>query len=179
MTTGPEAPLRGSPRRITDLKEAFQDGFVRAVVAASGCVIAGRPEIDEGVDLNLTHRAEVHQGDGVARLEVQLKATSSPSRIGEEQVGAQIRRDRYDYFRVFDPTIAKIVVILALPSEMDGWVLSSHDELSLRHCAYWVNLAGSPDTDSKTVTIHAPKTNIFDDHSLCAMMERIGQGGAP
>ena len=108
MSESPSAPLRGSLHRISDLKEAFEEAYVRAVVASAGCVIGGRPEIDEGVDMYLTHRADLHLDDGVARLEVQLKATASASNIGDEQVSAQIRRKRYDYLRVENPTVAKL-----------------------------------------------------------------------
>ena len=158
--------------------EAFQESYVRAVIAASGAVL-GVPGIDEGVDLTLTHRADVHGDDGVARLEIQLKSTADASNIKDAHVSASMSAARYNYFRTPNPTIPKIVVILALPSVVDDWLLASHDELLIRHCCYWVNLAGEPAISTASTTVHAPRANIFDDHALCAMMERVGQGGAP
>ncbi|WP_345116471.1 DUF4365 domain-containing protein [Streptomyces drozdowiczii] len=123
-------PLRGSPKRITDLMESFQEGYLRAVCASAGCVIA-RPEIDEGIDVSVTHRADSHLAtDRVARLEIQLKATTA-SDFGSDFVKVRLGQERYNYYAVSNPSVHKIVVGLAMPADQDQWIVSSHNALSV------------------------------------------------
>jgi len=172
-----KSALRGYPNRYTDMMEQLQLSYVRAIAASAGCIVS-KPEIDDGIDLTLTHKVDIHQGDKVARLEVQLKATSD---YDEESkyVTATMRRDRWDYYRTPDCTINKIVVIMSMPKSQDEWTLAEHAGLSVRYCAYWVNLYRVEDSTAERPTVKAFKSNIFDDLALCEMMERIGQGGRP
>lgn len=172
----PPSVLRGSPSRISNFKEAFQIGLMRSIAAASGAVISGNPEIDEGVDLNLTHRSAEHIIDA-ARLEVQLKATHRlPSKTG---LSVALTADRYEYLRAPSVAVGKILVVMSVPSEQDRWVHVTAKRLKVRHAAYWVNLEGGPAATGSTKTVTAPVTQIFDDIALCAIMARIGQGGRP
>ncbi|NKS31217.1 DUF4365 domain-containing protein [Rhodococcus hoagii] len=179
--SAPSPVLRGSPTRTTDHMEALQKGYVRAIAAAAG-VIASEPDIDEGIDLILTHTAKgVHKAEGKARLEVQLKSTTA--RISAAHVSAQLSRDRFEYFSTENPTTDKLIVIMAVPRNQEDWVKAGHSELLVRNCSYWVNIAGEAmpaglAKDDK-ITVRAPKVNVFDDIALCRIMERIGQGGRP
>jgi hypothetical protein len=157
--------------------EAYQAGYLRAIAAAAGCIIS-RPEIDEGVDIGLTHRSSEHTvGDQVARLEVQMKSTSTGVFPPTSHVSARMTRKRHDELSVPNPTINKIVVILCMPADPKDWVLSEPEFLRMHHCAYWVNLAGSPAATAANPTVRAPISQVFDDVSLCEIMERIGKGG--
>ena len=173
-------PLRGSPQRLTDFMEQLQLSYLRAVAAAAGCIV-GRPEIDDGVDVTLTHSAPGHLHDHSARLEVQLKATTAlRGRSGEVQaVTARMRRDRWEYYHTPNTTIHKIVVIMTMPRDQAHWTFARHKALSIHHCAYWVNLAKEPESTAANPLVSAPTTQVFDDIALCDMMERIGQGGSP
>jgi hypothetical protein len=175
-----EAPtcLRGTQHRLTDLMEALQDSYVRGVAAAAGCIVA-RPEIDEGVDLLLRHTHEQHNGDQVARLEVQMKATATRVAPDGKSVSARVSKDRYDYFRSANPSFGKILVIMHLPESPGDWCESTPDALLIRHRAYWINLEGAQARSTDTVTVTASTENIFDDIALCSIMERIGRGEKP
>lgn len=174
----PRTMLRGSPKRITDFQEAFQESYLRAIAAAAGCVIAGKPEIDEGIDVLLSHTSSAHSIEKVL-LEVQLKATSTFVGSDIDHLSVDVRRDRYDYYRTANPSVHKIIVIMSLPASQDDWVSFKHKRLALRHAAYWVNLAGAPANSAARPSVSAPKLNRFDDEALCGIMERIGQGSAP
>lgn len=172
-------PLRGSAKRHTELMEALQIAYVRAVAAAAGCNIYGKPEIDEGVDISLSHTADAHGAEGVARLEIQLKATSDFDGPDSGSISAGITGKRWNYFCTPDPTIDKIIVIMYIPKDQQEWILASHDVLSVRHCAYWINIAGEPKTEKDNLKVKASINQVFDDVALCDMMERIGRGGKP
>ncbi|WP_082570020.1 DUF4365 domain-containing protein [Mycobacterium sp. Root135] len=175
--------VRGSPSRIDEMMESFQEAYVRGVAAAAGCIIAGIPAIDEGVDLRLTHRADAHKmGDHTAHLEVQMKSSGKGPIEQGKFVTATLKRSRYDDFRATDLTINKIVVILHMPDDQEKWVKAGETALRLHHRAYWVNLQGLPpieNPDQQSITVRAPTSQIFDDLSLCRMMQRIGQWEKP
>lgn len=172
-------PLRGSAKRHADLMEALQASYVRAVAASAGCVIYGKPEIDEGVDMVLSHTADAHQNEHVARLEVQMKSTSSFKDPKSGFISASMSGERWNYFCTENPTVDKIIVIMFVPKDQTDWTTATHDYLSVRHCAYWVNIAGESPTDKPKVAVKAPTTQIFNDVALCDIMERVGRGGTP
>lgn len=180
-TTGPPAPpvLRGSPHRHYDLAEAFQIGYVRSIAAAAGCVIMGVPEVDEGIDLILSHTSTAHTAVDRARLEIQLKTTNSPITPRMTHISAPMRRDRFVEMSEVDPIVSKIVILMSVPPSQNDWVHATPDRLKLHHAAYWVNLDGAPAPTSARPSARAPLTQLFDDVALCAMMARIGRGGKP
>lgn len=160
--------------------EALQEAYLRAVAAAAGCVVTGRPEIDEGVDISLRHTSTQHTVNGsVAHLDVQMKATSTFAGKDTDYVSAKWRKDRYNDFTIIDPTIDRIVIILSLPTNQAHWTYLRPKALTVHYCAYWVNLAGLPEATIDEPVVIAPKLQPFDDIALCDMMERIGQGGSP
>ncbi|WP_454561007.1 DUF4365 domain-containing protein [Mycobacterium haemophilum] len=171
--------LRGSEKRITDLMEAFQESYVRGVAAASGCVIVGKPEIDEGIDLVLSHRHDNHQKDKFAYLQIQMKATADGLVENGKFIKTSLRNDRYELFRNDDPSIHRIVVILHVPESQADWLRVGEKALLLHHHAYWVSIEGQAASSAERVTVKAPTTQVFDDVALCRIMARIGQGGAP
>lgn len=181
LFTPSRPPLRGSPRRYTDLMQALQYGYLRSVAAANGCVVSGVPEIDEGTDILLSHTSVSHTAisDRIARLEIQMKATGGLPAPEAASVTATMLRDRYNLYETPDPSMHRVVVILAMPQDQADWVLSQPNALSVHHCAYWTNLAGEGPISNSSTTVHAPLTQPFDDIALCDMMERIGKGGAP
>lgn len=183
MTAGPPPhplaqPIRGYPTRLTDFMEALQGAYVRAVAAAAGCILS-KPEIDPGVDFELRHKSTTHTGvgDEVARLEVQLKATTHPP--GRRHLSAALERDRWDHFAVGNPSIHKIVVVMHVPPSPANWTLANPRHLRVHHAAYWVNLAGQTSNGCATQVAQAPLSQPFDDVALCHIMMRIGQGGSP
>jgi hypothetical protein len=178
---GAQSPvIRGYPTRLTDFQEKLQWGYINAVAAAAGCILA-QPEIDDGVDVIARHQASIHtdRPDSTARLEIQLKATSSYVNSKSAGVSAQLSQERWQYFRAQEAALGKIVVILSMPSSQADWVEASHNAFNINHCAYWVNVSSLPATTAANPTVTAPKSQIFDDQALCHIMARLGQGLAP
>lgn len=169
--------LRGSPKRLSNFKEQLQESYVRAVAAAAGCVVSA-PGVDEGVDLQLTHRSSSHL-HGTAALELQLKATERYSGTDPDYFDVVLGRDNFDFFRYETPTVHRVVVVMNLPRSVDDWLSASHDHLRVHHAAYWVSIRGREASDAQNVTVRVPRTQVFDDVALCNIMARIGQGGAP
>ena len=59
------------------------------------------------------------------------------------------------------------------------WVAHSEEELTLRHCGYWVSLRGMPETTDASQTVLLPKQQQFNVEALQAIMARIGAGDLP
>lgn len=170
--------LRGE-RNPTEQMESLQRGYIHAVAAAAGCIV-GNLESDDGLDALLKHRSQHHNGSRDKFLQVQLKATHQ---IGPNpangRVGAVFKNERFDLFAEPDPEVHKIVVIMILPTDVDDWLIASHQDMRIHHCAYWTNIAGMKATGQEKTVVNAPTDQMFDDRALCAIMQRIGQGGAP
>jgi hypothetical protein len=178
MSVGAQV-LRGSPERLTNHMESLQIGYLRAVAAAAGCVVAGSPEVDEGVDFILSHRSVKHSSGPTAYLAVQLKSTTQFALDSSSYISSNMRQDRYDEFRSPHKTMHQIAVVMSLPQQQSDWIAASGEFLTVRHCSYWVNLAGAPASNAARPSFRAPLSNIFDDVALCGIMERIGRGGKP
>lgn len=166
--------------RIKSRMEMLQDGYLHAVAAAAGCTVA-KPYPDNGIDWQLTHESTRHSADDMAELKVQLKATtqSAPNPCSGH-VSVKLRRKRFEMLARKKPTVNRILIAMILPSDVGFWLKATHDLLELRHCAYWVNMAGwSIPGDSASVSVSVPTNQIFDDQSLCDIMCRIGRGGVP
>ena len=165
------------PTRKTDLMERFQESIVRAIAATAGCNVL-QASIDNGIDLHLEHEL---QGEEEATLKLQLKAVTNGWNAARTHISARMTRKRFERLSRPNPALKSIVVIMDLPSAQEEWLEVDGSFTYARHCCYWVNLAGTPapgGTGSE-VTVSAQASNVFDDQSLCVMMDKIRAGGEP
>jgi hypothetical protein len=171
-------PLRGE-LRIKDRMEMLQDAYFRAVVAAAGCTMS-KPDPDNGIDWQLTHESSRHVEDPEVELKVQLKSTSTCGPDPQNGfVSVVLDNDRFRMMARKPVTVNRVLVAMILPDNIDEWVTSGHQLFGIRHCCYWVNMAGMKPTGEKSSTVRVPTSQIFDDLSLCDIIARVGAGGAP
>lgn len=69
--------------------------------------------------------------------------------------------------------------MLLLPRDQADWLRAGHDQLTPKHCAYWVNLEGVPATGKQGTTVSVPLEHVFDDRALCETMRKVGAGEKP
>lgn len=171
-------PLRGD-LRIKSRMEMLQDGYIRAVAAAAGCTMA-KPEPDDGIDWVLTHTSTKHPGDPQVDLKVQLKSTSqSQPNPQSGYVSVKLSNARFELLAQNPVIVHRILIALIIPKNVEKWVRASHNYMELRHCAYWVNIAGAKPTGTEESSVRVPTSNVFDDIALCDIMRRVGSGGTP
>ncbi|MFD6419081.1 DUF4365 domain-containing protein [Streptomyces sp. NPDC060194] len=172
------APPRGS-LAITACMETLQVGYLHAVAAAAGCSLS-QPFPDNGIDWHVSHSAPGHTVDDEVTIKIQLKCTYQ---IAPRPPGAafSFTLDNPHLLKLARTPVAvhKILVVMLVPRTPDAWLCASHDSLYLRHCCYWVDLAGHPVTGRHRTTVRVPTANVFDDRALRGIMNRIGAGGAP
>lgn len=174
-TTG--QPLRGSPERLSDFKESYQKGLVRAIAAASGASL-GTPDPDPGIDFELTHYSDAHLLE-VAALQIQCKATKRQPGQNASTLSVGMKRKRFEYLATANPSIHKILVLTSLPPDWNNWIGRTPNLTELRGTTYWVNLANAKASGISQTSVPVPLNQPFDDIVLCDLLARIGQGGAP
>ena len=152
--------------------EQLSMAYIRAVAASAGYQIS-KPEPDtdsvDGVLMASFGRKP--------QLNFQAKATTQDFRIGSE-LHFPLSIKNYNDLRA-DTLIPRILIVLLMPREQAQWMNQTDEELCLRRCAYWVCLADRPDTtNTSSVTVEVPTSNVFDHEQLVDLMQKVNRGDA-
>ncbi len=154
-----------------DRKEALSRAYVAAVAAGAGYTLATQDFDRDGVDVQI-------RAGGTMRpsLDVQLKATVQLGNGGEGELRYRLPLRNYDLLRE-QTLVPRILVVLDLPRDEGQWLDVTAEELVMRRCAYWADIAGFPETaNTESVTVAIGKRNRFDVGSLEDLMERARTG---
>ena len=109
-------------------------------------------------------------------VDLQLKATVNLSESADGDCRFALKRRNYDLLRE-ETLIPRLLVVLELPRDEERWITITAEELILRRRAYWLNLRGFEETESRaTVTVRIPMTNVFDVDSLRSLMDQSRRG---
>jgi hypothetical protein len=142
-------------------KEWFSRAFVTAVSAAAGYTVEFRLNDVDGVDATIY--------DGGVSVDLQLKATSSPTKT-DEFVSHDLDVRTYDLLRGVRSSPGYLAVVV-LPKQLSRWLHHTRERLLLRHCGYWLDLSGLPSTtNTSTVRIHLPLENTLSVPHLREIM---------
>ena len=144
--------------------ELFSLAYIRAVAAQAGYQVT-RDETDTGLDGMLI-------GDAGSRpvIAFQAKSTSRDIRTGDH-LRFPLPLNSYEILRTQSPFMPRILIVVLVPRERGQWLHQSENELCLRHCAYWLSLAGAPAVPNTTsVTVRIPMTNMFNSDQLSSLM---------
>lgn len=178
LADSPPSPLRGDLDQ-KQCMETLQEAYLHAVAAAGRCSVA-KPNRDRGIDWIVSHQSSFHTVDWQADLRVQLKSTyqvapdTTADSVPISIPNAQLRRLAHS--PVTTPTI---LVVMLVPRDIEEWIEVCSEHLLLRHTAYWDNLEGRPITGQDETVVRVPTAKVFNEASLCEMMQRIGAGGKP
>ncbi|MFJ1750315.1 DUF4365 domain-containing protein [Streptomyces sp. NPDC088116] len=172
------APLRGA-LATTACMETLQVGYLHAVAAAAGCSLS-QPFPDNGIDWHVSHSSPGHLADDEATIKVQLKSTYQLA-AHPQGLAFSFALDNEHLVKLARTPVSvhKILMVMIVPRTQDEWLRAGHDRLDLRHCCYWINLAGHPVTGRYRTTVRVATARIFDDRALCEIMTRVGSGGRP
>ncbi len=166
------------PRNLQ--QEAFSRAYVYAVVARAGLIFT-LPGYDVGIDVCL-HTVALRgrrYGPGGVQLDLQVKSTTRPIiRAGQLLYDLEVKN--YDDLRLLSPMCPRLLVVVVLPADESQWLSQSPEELTLRHCAYWVWLGeAEPASATTTVRVALPLVNVFSVSALQEMVSRLERGGQP
>ena len=153
-------------------KEMLSIAYVRAVAAQAGYAVSPGPCPDrDSVDL------KVHAGGAMhPSIDLQLKATTTLPGPQDGRFPFRLKIKNYDDLR--DRTLVpRLLVVLSLPGNEDDWLEVTPERLAPRRCAYWMTLRGFAErTNTESVTVHIPETNIFDTRQLSQLIEKVRAG---
>lgn len=150
--------------------ECYSRAYVAAVAAKAGFQVA-KPEVDDdsvdGVIMGRLGRRP--------RCEFQLKATGRDI-MGAETLAFPLPIKNYNELRI-ETLVRRILIVLAMPDDLEEWLAQTENELALRHCAYWRSILGEPETDNTTsVTVHLSRRHMFTADAVTDIMTRIEAG---
>ncbi len=155
---------------LNRMKERFSLAYIDAVASQAGYQIVEPIVDDDSVDGILL-------GDfgSRPRIDFQAKATSRDV-LRESQLSYPLSIKNYDDLRA-DTRTPRILIVVLLHQDNSQWLNQTEAELCLRHCAYWISLAGQPiRRNTHNVTIHIPVANMFSSEQLSDLMEKAERG---
>ena len=154
-------------------QEALCRAYVQAVAAAAGVGIS-KPEPDYGIDLSLREIVlmDGRYQDTSVQIDLQLRATTQAS-IRGTVLTYDLDVNTYNKLRNSSVGCPRFLIVLLLPDVEDEWVNQSLDQLSIRHCAYWLSLEGvPPSTANYSVRVAIPLENVFSPISARNLLQR-------
>ncbi len=135
---------------------------------------------DYGVDVTLHEVAafpdsagrKIYADTGYA-LDIQLKSTTTAV-VGDDVVKWYLKTKDYDKLRPVRSTTPRILVLFVLEETEEQRLRQTEEALCLRHCCYWVSLAGRGAVGNPSRTlIELPRKNVFSVDGLREIMRRV------
>ncbi len=155
----------------TGMMERFSLAYIEAVASRAGCWIA-----DPRVDRNSV--------DGILRgkpngrpcsIDFQVKSTSRDILRGD-RLSFPLPIGNYNDLRL-STRFPRILIVLLMPKEIEEWLNQTEEELCMKHCAYWRSLEDEPSvSNTANVSVHIPRSKVFDSSQITGMMRRAAQG---
>jgi hypothetical protein len=154
-----------------DVESALSKAYVQAIAGHAGYVCGTPPEPDrDSVDIQISAGGPMRP-----KLDVQLKSTMN-LRGNAEAFSYALKLKNYEDLRIETQT-PRILVILDLPDDRSVWLTTHVDQLVIRRCAYWLSLQGMPaSSNTSSVTLNVPRSNVFDVASIVRLMEMSRTG---
>jgi hypothetical protein len=157
----------------TAQQEGLGDAFLLAIAGAAGCAVSLRRPDDDSIDWTLSCRLPLRP-----KIDVQMKTYTSDDGNGEH-IRYPLKKKNYDDLIIGEFFVPRILVLILLPQDIEGWVALSSEQLTMKKCGYWMSLHGMPASDNETtVTVSVPRSNVLTVEALCGMMWRVNEGGA-
>jgi hypothetical protein len=158
--------------------EQFGLAYVQAVASAAGCQL-DVPNYDfDSIDLTLTMKTSIGPWRS-PKLDAQLKTTYQDV-LRDEHVAYPLPIKNYNELRQTDYAVPRILIVVVVPDDIEGWISQCESELILKRCGYWVGLAGEPAVDNTTSkTVEVPRKNILDVDALKSLFEQDDSSSSP
>jgi hypothetical protein len=157
-------------------KQQLSVAYVHAVTAQAGYTCQVQTVDDDSVDVLVGARGYVHNQAVIRspRIELQLKATSSP-RLGAKHLTFPLSRKNYEDLRA-RALIPRLLLVLVLPKEPAEWIETSEDCMISRRCAYWASVLGMPETrNRRSVSIRLPLSQRLDVAQMQRLMQQVSR----
>jgi hypothetical protein len=160
---------------ISHRQEEFSGAYIRAICAAAGCSIEAITLDNDKIDYVVRSRVRGTQRNK-PQIDIQAKCQMSGIASGD-RISYSIDLETYDSLRDTKVCIPRILILVLVPADVNGWMCQTEQGLVLNHCAYWISLKGLPDSENLTSqTVYFPRESIFGASSLKTMMSKTADG---
>ncbi len=161
---------------LNEQKQQLSVAYVHAVTAQAGYTCQVQTVDDDSVDVLVGARGYIHNQAVIRspRIELQLKATSSP-RVGVTHLTFPLTRKNYDELRTRS-LVPRLLLVLVLPKEPAEWIETSEECMISRRCAYWASVLGMPETrNRRSVSVRLPRSQRVDVAQLQWLMQQVSR----
>jgi len=156
---------------LTARQEQFSRSIVYAIASRSGVAISERNVDNDSIDLTLCSKLQPRRPS----IDVQLKCTGREVLLDTE-LRFTLGRKNYDDLRIEELLVPRILIVVLVPSNIEDWLQISESHMQIRHSGYWVSLRGYPVIEEQSKVVAIPRTNLFTEESLTAMLQKIQIG---
>jgi len=175
------ATTRNATLTPQDVEAELSYAYLHAVASQAGiaCQSANRTHDGLGIDATLSARQDFGPGAVLTELSVhiQLKATVRPPARRDGRLSYFLHDKRqYDRLRASTVLPPKLLAVLFLPRDREGWLRHTVEQLALFHCAYWLSLVGAPATDNSSgQTVYFPQDQVLSPDGLLNLCNRLAR----
>lgn len=157
---------------LNQQKEQFSIAYVHAVASVAG--FQCQPVVVDDDSIDLTISASGNSGYiRRPRIDIQLKCTARDI-LKDDVLSFPLDVRAYDNLREPDLVCPRILIVVVVPDKCSDWIDHDESALVLKHCGYWCSLREKPPTsNSQTVTVDLPRTQVFSPSELRAIMDKI------
>ncbi|MBX5468877.1 MAG: DUF4365 domain-containing protein [Thermoleophilaceae bacterium] len=158
---------------LNSRKDHFSRAVVRAIAAAAG-VGASIPELDQNSED--VHFAAPDTDTPGAKLDGQLKCSQNIDPSGDS-FPYDLPVKNYDDLRwpADQLYVPRILIVVHVPEDPAEWLACDPDQIVVKRCAYWMSLAGAPETENtSTVRVNVPTEQVFDPDALLENLKPPG-----
>jgi hypothetical protein len=154
-------------------KQQLSIAYLHAVASAAGFACQAVTVDNDSVDRTLVGRGWLH-ARAVFRspkIDVQLKSLAREP-LGEDETALTFRLNRKNYDELrHRAQVPRLLVVLVLPRQPEQWLEQDDARMISRYAAYYVSLAGMPDTPHRgKVPVELPRTNLLTVEALRRLM---------
>lgn len=167
------------PNQKTLKMEDMSESFVRALCAYNGYNIS-RPDHDnDGFDISIrcTGKVSPDSLQNSTIIEAQLKSSYSDITILDDgSINYVLKVKNYNWLIDSSRMVPLILIVFHMQEDENLWLEQTNDWLKITKCAYWISLKGwGPTTNTSTITINIPSSNVLTKDSLHDIMEKVSK----
>jgi hypothetical protein len=156
-------------------KDHFSRAVVRAIAAAAG-IGASVPELDQNSEDIEFAAPDTDDGPG-PKLAGQLKCSQNIDPSGDsfpyDLPIKNYNELRWPASKLYVP---RVLILVHVPVEPADWFSCDPEQIVMRRCAYWMNLAGREAVDNvASVRVHVPTEQVFDVSALRENLKAPGE----
>jgi hypothetical protein len=164
------------PLAESDIKELLSFTYMRAIAARAGFRVNHPYPDRQHDDLQIDSCGRLEpDGWSAARIDFQVRATTTIPLADGGEFGFQVERSLYDDLRDDRRCAPLLLAVFIMPPNPEQWLSATAAELITRHCAYWGNIKGAPPIEAESRVLHVKRANTLTAASLTDLMRIAGR----